>query len=324
MDRTTSPDPSSIRSWSNCSRTSAWSPSPTSLPAPARVSEPALPLLLAALHEQLGGRSSACSPTMPTRATPPRPPPGSSATTQVALLPSRGVHWGSGPRAAAAPRRRARARARRPRRRRARLRLRRRARRAACLRRAARPEPLALAAGRRAGPRRGHRAPRARRLRAGRPRRGARPVRRPRRARRRLPDDGPRAAPRRVLRRRDRGHPRVLAVHPARAAGRGRRDRLSGRRTPARPASSRAPRRRRGSGRSRAISCRPLDRAPDLVWRAGAGAARLGRGVPDGAAAERRGRARSVPARAAVRVRGAAPGAWRPGASRRPRTSWPA
>ena len=52
----------------------------------------------------------------------------------------------------------------------------------------ARPAPIALARRRRAGPRRARRGARARRLRAGRAGRGARAVRRPRRARRRLPD----------------------------------------------------------------------------------------------------------------------------------------
>ena len=78
-------------------------------------------------------------------------------------------------------------------------------------------------AGQRARRRRPLRGARARRLRARRARRRPRPVRGPRRPDRRLPDDRPRAVPHRVLRRRGRVDPRVLAVHAARAAsGRGR------------------------------------------------------------------------------------------------------
>ena len=54
---------------------------------------------------------------------------------------------------------------------------------------------------------------------------------------RRLPDDGPRAAAHRALRRRDRGDPRLLALHPARAAP-GRRRRPSIRRPSAGSTSS--------------------------------------------------------------------------------------
>ena len=82
---------------------------------------------------------------------------------------------------------------------------------------------------------RARRAARARGLRARRARRGARPVRGPRRHRRRLPDHRPRAAAHRALRRRDRGDPRLLAVHAARAARRRRGGRLPGRGAAARP-----------------------------------------------------------------------------------------
>ena len=124
--------------------------------------------------------------------------------------------------------------------------------------------------------------------------------------RRRLPDDRPRAAPRRALRRRDRADPRVLAVHAARAApGRAGR-RLPGRRAPARPRRA-AGTRDDGEGRagSRTTSCR---RRPRARLRLGAG-----RG---GASGRRRASSRSrshgraeldpLPAEPAVRVRGAA------------------
>jgi transcription-repair coupling factor (superfamily II helicase) len=66
------------------------------LPAPARVSEPALPLLLAALHEQLG-RALVC--LLPEDADARDAAEGARwflGEERVALLPSRGVHWGSG------------------------------------------------------------------------------------------------------------------------------------------------------------------------------------------------------------------------------------
>ena len=67
------------------------------LPARARVSEPALPLLLAALLRGARPRRSACScPTTPTRATPPRRSAGSSARRASRCFPSRGVRSGSG------------------------------------------------------------------------------------------------------------------------------------------------------------------------------------------------------------------------------------
>ena len=81
----------------------------------------------------------------------------------------------------------------------------------------ARPEPIAVRPGDEPGVGGPGRAARARRLRAGRARRGARPVRGSGRHRRRLPGYRPRAGPRRALRRRGRGDPRVLAVHAARA-----------------------------------------------------------------------------------------------------------
>jgi transcription-repair coupling factor (superfamily II helicase) len=66
------------------------------LPAPARVSEPALPLVLAALHEQLG-RGLVC--LLPEDADARDAADGARwfvGDERVALLPSRGVHWGSG------------------------------------------------------------------------------------------------------------------------------------------------------------------------------------------------------------------------------------
>ena len=71
---------------------------------------------------------------------------------------------------------------------------------------------------RRAGNRCAGRAARARRVRAGRASRGARPLRGARRSRRRVPDHRPRAAPHRAVRGRGRADPRLLAVHAARAA----------------------------------------------------------------------------------------------------------
>src|SRR6266496_731031 len=68
------------------------------LPTRARVSEPALPLLLAALHEHLGGsRGLVCA--LPEDADA-RDAADAAAwflgEERVALLPSRGVHWASG------------------------------------------------------------------------------------------------------------------------------------------------------------------------------------------------------------------------------------
>src|ERR671935_833498 len=66
------------------------------LPAPARVSEPALPLVLAALHEHLG-RGLVC--LLPEDADARDAADGARwflGDERVALLPSRGVHWGSG------------------------------------------------------------------------------------------------------------------------------------------------------------------------------------------------------------------------------------
>ena len=66
------------------------------LPAPARVSEPALPLLLAALHTHLG---RALVVVLPEDADARDAAEGARwflGDDQVALLPSRGVRWGSG------------------------------------------------------------------------------------------------------------------------------------------------------------------------------------------------------------------------------------
>src|SRR5919198_3129753 len=66
------------------------------LPAPARVSEPGLPLLLAALHEHLD-RALVC--LLPDDADARDAAEGARwflGDERVAPLPSRGVHWGSG------------------------------------------------------------------------------------------------------------------------------------------------------------------------------------------------------------------------------------
>src|SRR5919201_2680281 len=66
------------------------------LPTRARVSEPALPLLLAAMHEHLG-RSLVC--LVPEDADARDAADGARwflGDERVALLPSRGVYWGSG------------------------------------------------------------------------------------------------------------------------------------------------------------------------------------------------------------------------------------
>src|SRR5262245_12870244 len=66
------------------------------LPARARVSEPALPLVLAALHEHLG-RPLVCLLPEDADARDVAEAAGWFAGgDRVALLPSRGVHWGSG------------------------------------------------------------------------------------------------------------------------------------------------------------------------------------------------------------------------------------
>ena len=246
---------------------------------------------------------------------------------RVALLPSRGVSLALRPRAAAAPRRRARPRPRRARPGRARLRVGARGRRA---RPAARRPAAADRARvrRRPGHRRPRREPRRRGLRARRPGRGTRAARGSRRPDRRLPDDRPRAAARRVLRRRDREHPRVLAVHAARApAGRERHDLPGGR---ARRHGGRRRRdpaaRRRGGGSARAPRRpRPAARGhARLRLAAGRRARRLARRGLRRDLARWRGRARSASRRASrSRSRRSGRRSSRAG-SRRPRTSSPA
>ncbi|HEX3267542.1 MAG TPA: transcription-repair coupling factor [Gaiellaceae bacterium] len=66
------------------------------LPAPARVSEPALPLLLAALYEQRGGPLVCLLPEDADARDAAEAARWFLGEEQVALLPSRGVHWGSG------------------------------------------------------------------------------------------------------------------------------------------------------------------------------------------------------------------------------------
>ena len=189
--------------------------------------------------------------------------------------------------------------------------------------RAARPAPIRIAAGRGARPRAAGRVARARRLRARRARRGARPVRGSRRSRRRLSDDRPRAAAHRVLRRRDRADARVLAVHAARAARRRGRGRST--RPPSGASTS-------WSRRSPTTDEVDPDR-PERPRRAAARPARISSGSQTRCAAvwEEEGlepvglsgadRARPAPARPAVRLRGAAARARRARARRRPRTS---
>jgi transcription-repair coupling factor (superfamily II helicase) len=66
------------------------------LPAAARVSEPALPLLLAALHEQLGRGLVLLMPEDADARDAAEAAAWFLGDEHVALLPSRGVHWGSG------------------------------------------------------------------------------------------------------------------------------------------------------------------------------------------------------------------------------------
>jgi transcription-repair coupling factor (superfamily II helicase) len=65
-------------------------------PAPARVSEPALPLLLAALHEELGRPLVLLAPEDQDARDAAEGAAWFLGEDRVALLPSRGVHWGSG------------------------------------------------------------------------------------------------------------------------------------------------------------------------------------------------------------------------------------
>src|SRR6187549_2807082 len=66
------------------------------LPAPARVSEPALPLLLAALHEHLGRALVVLLPEDADARDAAEAARWFLGEDRVALLPSRGVRWGSG------------------------------------------------------------------------------------------------------------------------------------------------------------------------------------------------------------------------------------
>src|SRR4051812_49774461 len=65
-------------------------------PAPARVSEPALPLLLAALHEELNRPLVLLAPEDQDARDAAEGAAWFLGEERVALLPSRGVHWGSG------------------------------------------------------------------------------------------------------------------------------------------------------------------------------------------------------------------------------------
>ena len=66
------------------------------LPTRARVSEPALPLLLAALHEEAGRPLVALLPEDADARDAAEAASWFLGEDEVALLPSRGVHWGSG------------------------------------------------------------------------------------------------------------------------------------------------------------------------------------------------------------------------------------
>jgi transcription-repair coupling factor (superfamily II helicase) len=66
------------------------------LPTRARVSEPALPLLLAALHEELGRALCVLFPEDADARDAAEAVGWFAGEDRVALLPSRGVHWGSG------------------------------------------------------------------------------------------------------------------------------------------------------------------------------------------------------------------------------------
>ena len=66
------------------------------LPAPARVSEPALPLMLAALHEDAGRGLVLLAPEDADARDAAEGAAWYLGDERVALLPSRGVRWGSG------------------------------------------------------------------------------------------------------------------------------------------------------------------------------------------------------------------------------------
>jgi transcription-repair coupling factor (superfamily II helicase) len=96
MDRTTSPRPvlyPLVEQLLADERLVAYA---NELPAPARVSEPALPLLLAALYEQRGGSLVCLLPDDADARDAAEAARWFLGDEQVALLPSRGVHWGSG------------------------------------------------------------------------------------------------------------------------------------------------------------------------------------------------------------------------------------
>src|SRR5436853_6517229 len=66
------------------------------LPAPARVSESALPLVLAALHEELGRGVVLLTPEDADARDAAEGASWFIGQHRVAFMPSRGVHWGSG------------------------------------------------------------------------------------------------------------------------------------------------------------------------------------------------------------------------------------
>ena len=300
----------SPHSWTSCGATSASQAFVRTLPARARVSEPVLPLVLAALHEELG---RGLLVLLPEDADARDAADGASwfgDATRVALPPEPRRHVRVRPRAAAAPRRRALPRARRARGRRARLRIGRRARRgSAAARRAAAAlelrigdepgidglaEALALAGYERVDrvDERGQFAVRG----------GIVDV---------FPSTG--REPLRVELFGDEiEQVRAFSpVHAARAASRRPRDRLSGGRAAA-PIWSSPTSVADEDGEPVAEVptdlVAPVGRPPDLVWQPDEVRRRRRGGGPRADRARRRHRARPVPAGAAARLRGAAAG----------------
>src|SRR6478609_5852615 len=164
------------------------------LPTRARVSEPVLPLLLAALHSELnsGEVERGLIVVLPEDADVRDAAEAAGwflGDERVALFPSRGVHWASGlepPPHLVGERARALDVLERGG--------------LVCASAAAVAEGMPPVSERPAALRVARRASRLRRLRARRARRGARAIRRARRPRRRLPDHRTRAAPHRALR----------------------------------------------------------------------------------------------------------------------------
>src|SRR6185437_9383150 len=77
-------------------RLRGWAGFAGAFPAPARVSAPALPLLLAALHEELDRPLVLLAPEDQDARDAAEGAAWFLGEERVAMLPSRGVHWGSG------------------------------------------------------------------------------------------------------------------------------------------------------------------------------------------------------------------------------------